>query len=186
MSNILVFNGSPRKNGDTAKLLGSLLDQLKGQEIHVVETYRAKISPCVDCRCCWEKPFCAISDDMQQVYQWIQEADWIILASPVHFDEVSGSLLQVMSRLQLYWMARQKRGEELLPEKIRRGAALLAAGGPGKAQAAQDMTKRLLHCMGASDVCIIHCKNTDRIAVEDNAAVLRQLKELAERINYTI
>ena len=107
----------------------------------------------------------------------------IILASPVHFDEVSGSLLQVMSRLQVFWMAKRFRNEDLLKPKARRGAALLAAGGPGKAEPAHAMMKRLLHCMGASDESIIHCKNTDRIPVAENQSVREQIIALAEQIN---
>lgn len=181
--NILIFNGAVRKNGDTAQLIRELTRQLSNHEIHIVDCHDPAISPCVDCRCCWEKPFCAIKDGMQEVYKKINEADWIILAAPVHFDEVSGCLLQTLSRLQLYCMARMMRKEELLQPKVRRGAALLAAGGPGKAEPAHAMMKRLLHCMHATDECIIHCKGTDKIAVLDNEIVLEQIRKLTEQIN---
>lgn len=183
MSNILIFNGSPRPKGDTSALIDLLCEKLSEHTIRIVHTHSANISPCVDCRWCWKEPSCAIQDGMQAVYEQIQEADWIILASPVHFDEVSGSLLQVMSRLQVFWMAKRFRNEDLLKPKARRGAALLAAGGSGKAEPAHAMMKRLLHCMGASDESIIHCKNTDRIPVAENQSVREQILALAEQIN---
>ncbi len=183
MKNILIFNGSPRRNGDTEQLIAALTEQLHDCNIQMVDCFRDKISPCVDCRHCWEKPECIIKDTMQPVYEQIQTADWIILASPVHYDEVSGALLQVMSRLQVFWMAKQHRGENLFLPKERKGAALLAAGGPGKASPAHAMMKRLLHCMMATDEVVIHCKNTDKLPVGENADILAQIKELAEQIN---
>lgn len=183
MSEILIFNGSPRKNGDTEQLLDALLQKLEGHNVHIVNTFSDKISPCVDCRFCWKNPSCCIDDEMQEVYAKIQQADWIILASPVHYDEVSGSLLQVMSRLQVFWVAKQQRGEVLLKEKIRNGAGILAAGGKGKAESANAMMRRLLHCMGVKDETIIHCKNTDNQAVCENVEILCQIADLAEKIN---
>lgn len=181
--NVLIFNGAIRKNGDTAQMIEELTRQLPEHDIHVVHCDDPNISPCVDCRYCWKNPGCALKDGMQDVYKRIDEADWIILASPVHFDEISGSLMQQLSRLQMYCMARMMRKEELMQDRVRKGAALLAAGGPGKAEPAHRMMKVLLHCMHASDECIIHCKGTDRKAVKDNETVMEQIVQLAKQIN---
>ena len=180
---ILIFNGAVRKNGDTAQLLQILTEQLQGHEIDTVYCDDKKISPCVDCRFCWKNPSCALKDGMQEIYRKIDDADWIILASPVHFDEISGSLMQVMSRLQMYCMARMMRKEELMQDRKRKGAAILVAGGPGKAEPAHRMMKVLLHTMHASDEVIIHCKGTDRKAVQENESIMDELKQLAGRIN---
>lgn len=182
MAKVLIFNGAVRKNGDTEILVNYLCEQLKGHEVNIVRSH-GDISPCVDCRWCWKNPSCAIKDGMQEVYRQIDEADWIILASPVHFEELSGSLLQLLSRLQVYCMARMMRKEELMSDKCRKAAVLLAAGGPGKALEAQTSAKRLLHCMHAFDEIIIHCKNTDRKPVLENEPVLEQLRQLAALIN---
>lgn len=179
---VLIFNASPRPNGDTASLIDALTRQLAGQEVNRVNTYRDDIAPCTDCRYCWEHPSCCIHDGMEQVYEWIQEADWIILCSPIHFDEVSGSLLQTASRLQPFWMAQQKRGELLLRPKIRHGAALLVGGCTRPAEAAHKMCRRLLHCMGAECEAILHAKDTDHLPVQENRAVLEELSALAQRI----
>ena len=180
---VLIFNGAICKNGDTAQLLQILTEQLQGHEVHTVYCDDKNISPCVDCRFCWKKPECAIKDGMQEIYKKIDEADWIIMASPVHFDEISGSLMQVMSRLQMYCMARMMRKEEVMQDRKRKGAAILAAGGPGKAEPAHRMMKVLLHTMHASDEVIIHCKGTDRKAVQENEVVIEQLRQLAAQIN---
>ena len=90
----LIFNGSPRPKGDTAGLLSLLKEDLAG-EYRQVDAYRADISPCVDCRSCWTRKGCAIQDEMQEVYAYIQACDNILIASPIYFSELTGRLLDV-------------------------------------------------------------------------------------------
>lgn len=85
----LIFNGSPRKNGGTSKLVKELKDHISG-EVDVIDSYRTDISPCVDCRYCWTNDQCSINDEMQTVYRLIDEADNIIIASPIYFGELTG------------------------------------------------------------------------------------------------
>ena len=94
----LIFNGSPRKNGDTNSLIHELMNHLQGQ-VKIVNAYVCNISPCVDCRYCWQKDGCSIEDDMQEVYDYIHVCDNIIIASPLYFSEISGQLLSILSRL---------------------------------------------------------------------------------------
>ena len=60
----LIFNGSPRVHGDTVSLINRLTKSLEG-EYRVVDVYRSNISPCIDCRYCWENSGCVIKDEMQ-------------------------------------------------------------------------------------------------------------------------
>lgn len=156
----LIFNGSPRKNGGTSAMVEAFSGKMAG-EVFAVETYRAEIAPCTDCRWCWEHPGCAIEDPMQQVYRRIQEADQIVLASPIYFAELTGSLLQTASRLQALWVAKTFRGRPLWPDRPRRGALFLTDGGDGAWEAALAMGKRLLRLMGASMEELIYCSGTD-------------------------
>ena len=59
MLKTLIINGSPRINGDTASLLDVVKENIEG-EYKVVDAYRCSISPCLDCRFCWENNGCAI------------------------------------------------------------------------------------------------------------------------------
>ncbi len=68
----LILNGSPRENGDTASLIREVIHKLPG-DYKIVNAYRCSISPCVDCRCCWEHDGCSIQDEMQEVYEYIRE-----------------------------------------------------------------------------------------------------------------
>lgn len=167
----LILNGSPRPGGDTAGLLRLLKESLTG-EFRQVDAYRANISPCVDCRYCKEHSGCAIQDEMQALYAYIQDCDNILIASPIYFSELTGRLLDVGSRLQTYFCARYFR-KEVPIQKPKRGAILLVGGGDGSPEKAAETARTLLRFMNCKDICETVCShNTDKVpAVEDAQAV---------------
>lgn len=167
----LILNGSPRPNGDTVGLIRKLTERLSG-EYKVVDAYRCDISPCVDCRYCKENSGCAIDDGMREVYDYIQECDNIVIASPVYFSELTGKLLDVASRLQTYFCARFFRKETPVA-KPKRGAVVLVGGGDGSIDKAYGTARTLLHMMNCHDIHeLVFSHNTDKIpAIEDENAV---------------
>ncbi len=58
----LILNGSPRINGDMNSLIKKITAK-KIDEYKVVNAYRCNISPCLDCRYCWENGGCSINDE---------------------------------------------------------------------------------------------------------------------------
>lgn len=178
----LIFNGSPRKNGDTVSLINIILEDLKG-EYSLVNAYDCNISPCIDCRYCRENPGCAVNDGMQEVYEYIRDCDNIIIASPVHFSELTGKLLCVGSRLQAFDCAECFRNEKpfIRPKK---GGIVLAGGGAGKPDRAVQTARILLHSMNCVRIYESVCSlNTDRIPAADDINVAGQLHGLAAFLN---
>lgn len=167
----LIFNGSPRVNGDTVSLLNVLTQSLNGS-YKIIDCFYANISQCIDCRKCTEKPQCSINDDMQEIYKYIEECDNIVIASPIYFSELTGRLLDIASRLQLYFCANHFRSEAL-PVNSKKGVVILVGGGSGKPQKAYETAVCLLHLMNAFDIFPLICShNTDLIpAIHDEAAV---------------
>ena len=82
-----------------------LCEDLQG-EVKIVYAYDCHFSGCLDCRYCWKNEGCALDDGMQEIYDYIQECDNILIASPVYFSQLSGKLLDVASRLQTYFCGR--------------------------------------------------------------------------------
>lgn len=167
----LIFNGSPRKNGDTVSLLDKFIGDIGG-EYMLVNAYYCDISPCVDCRYCWEHEGCRVMDGMQDVYGYIRDCDNILIASPVYFSELTGKLLDVGSRLQTYFCSRffRKTEPDIKPKK---GAVVLVGGGDGRLDRAYDTAVTLLHHMNCRDihpVVFTHDTN-ERPATKDAAAV---------------
>ena len=180
----LIIQGSPRKNGYTAEMVRELARQLSG-EAAVIETYRAGVSPCTDCRYCWKHPACSIDDAMQAHYKQIDEADNIVIASPIYFYELTGSLLSWASRLQMLYSAKEIRHEPVLREKRRKGGVLLADGGNGKWETALAMGNRLLRVMDAGPVGHVYFTGTDRAPTppELNSDTRAAIKLLADKLN---
>lgn len=178
----LIFNGSPRPNGDTAGLIGLLRGELAG-ECRVLDAYRCHISPCLDCRYCWENPGCAIRDEMQEVYGYIRVCDNILIASPLYFSELTGRLLDVGSRLQTFFCARTFRQEEA-SGKPKRGAVLLVGGGDGNMDKACGTAATLLRHMNARDIHpLVSSHHTNqRPALHDERAVAG-VREIAAFFN---
>lgn len=177
----LIFNGSPRKNGNTSALVGELIRRLDG-EVKIVRAYDCGVKPCVDCRFCWENNGCAIKDGMQAIYEDIREADNIVVASPMHFTELTGQLLAVLSRLQTFWSARFLRQEEPVPKK-KKGGIIIVRGGVGVLERARETAEALLLEMNAQPVGVVFADNSDVLPSAKVPEVLKKIRVLAEALN---
>lgn len=173
----LIFNGSPREKGDTVSLINRMTEHIQG-DYKIVNAYEADISPCTDCRYCWENVGCAIQDEMQIIYQYIQECDNILIASPIYFSELTGKLLDVGSRLQTYFCARFFRNEDCI-SKEKRGAVVLVGGGDGNMEKAYDTACTLLRHMNCTELYpLVSCHDTNKKAAIENREVLCGLQSL--------
>ena len=176
----LILSGSPRKNGETAFMIEELKKAMGG-EFKEVNAYRADIRPCIDCRWCFEHEGCAIKDEMQEVYDYIQECDHIVIASPVYFEEITGTLLAMFSRLQTYFSARYIRKEEPVPKK-KTGAILLAAGSIGPREKAESTSEMLLRQLSCQSLGTVYAAKTDKVSVRDREDIRRELAALGQEL----
>jgi len=178
----LIFNGSPRKNGNSVALINELLKHLEG-EYRQIDAYYCGIKPCIDCRYCWKKPGCSIKDGMTEVYDYIKEADNIVIASPLHYAELTGQLLSVLSRLQAFYSAEAFRNEVPIT-KPKRGGIVLVGGGDGPVSRAQQTARLILKHMNVKEFApevISH--NTDRVAAADDPDAISGIREMAAFFN---
>lgn len=100
---VVAFNGSPRKTGNTAGSLNTVLSELEKQGIgtETIHVGKEKIRGCLSCYACVNNgnERCITEDD--PVNEWIQkmkEADGIVLASPVYFSGVAGTMKSFLDR----------------------------------------------------------------------------------------
>lgn len=178
----LIFNGSPRKNGDTMSLINEVVKDLKG-EYKIVNSYDCKISPCIDCRFCWENEGCSIKDGMQEIYDYIQECDNVLIASPLHFAELSGPLLCVTSRLQTYFCKKFFRKEKPV-EKQKKGAVILVGGGFGDISIPYRTAKTILHHMNCRNILpLVSCHHTNEMLAIDDEKAIAGIKDIIKSFN---
>jgi multimeric flavodoxin WrbA len=100
---VVAFNGSARKDGNTAILLKQVLTALdkEGIETELVQLAGEKIRGCTACRACFEtkNQQCTITDDKVNEYiQKMVEADGIILGSPTYFGMMSPEMKALIDR----------------------------------------------------------------------------------------
>jgi multimeric flavodoxin WrbA len=100
---VVAFNGSARKGGNTAILLGYVLRELEkeGIETELVEMSGAKIHGCLACRECSKNKDrrCGQRNDMGNVYiEKMEKADGILLGSPTYVADVSPEMKALMDR----------------------------------------------------------------------------------------
>ena len=102
---ILGIAGSPRRNGNTDLLLAELLKGAVSKEAEVKAIYlnNLKITPCQRCDFCLKEGKCRIQDDMQKIYNELEQADVIVLASPVQFLGPPAQVKATIDRCQCLW-----------------------------------------------------------------------------------
>jgi len=177
----LIIYGSPRKNGDSASMAHILKEYLHG-DIVELDTYRAKLSPCIDCRYCTKNTACSINDDMAVIYD--DDFDNVVIATPVHTSTLPGPLVSLSSRFQVYFCNKVFMGTETTV-RPKRSAILLSGGGMGRPDEALRLAKFMLGQMGgAKDMQLITSLDTDKVPAKDDAAAVQRVIELAERWNF--
>lgn len=104
---IVGFNGSPRKYGNTFKMLkvALLAAEREGARTRLINLYDCDIRPCLGCltdeQTSCRYP-CVIDDDMKWIYDEILKADGIIIATPVYWYNVSGPVKNFIDRLTAF------------------------------------------------------------------------------------
>ena len=90
---------SPRNN-TTEYVLKNALEKLKKHnfETEIFTCQGKDIKPCMHCDYCLENKRCIIDDDMAKIYEGLQNADGIILATPVQSGGISSNLAAIMDR----------------------------------------------------------------------------------------
>ena len=174
----LIINGSPRPDGNTVALLRELKKELQGEVVEVSAFY-SNIAPCVDCRGCWKTAKCVVDDGMQVIYE--DDFDNVVVASPVYYGTLPGSVLSLMSRLQP-WHAATYFIQEPLVQRPKKAAAILTAGGKGNQERAFHHLRALFRMLNAGgfEEHLVCSPNTDTIPASDDANAMEQVKSLAQ------
>ena len=100
---VIAFNGSARKQGNTATLINHVFGELEkaGIETELVELAGQKIHGCTACYKCFEKKdgHCAIKNDIvNDCIEKMVEADGIILGSPIYIADITAQTKALIER----------------------------------------------------------------------------------------
>jgi len=110
---LIAIYGSPRENGNSDMLLNEFL---KGAEAsshapHTVERIFARkfnITACRGCHACGVTGTCIVSDDMAGLYKKLEQADCMVVSSPIFFYGVPSQLKAIIDRTQAFWAGKYR------------------------------------------------------------------------------
>lgn len=99
---ILVLNGSPRPNGNTAGMVNIFQRAAEehGHQVKVFNVCKMNINGCLACEYCHGKGHgqCVQKDNMQEIYAELNDTEMLILAAPIYYHGISGQLKCVIDR----------------------------------------------------------------------------------------
>ena len=120
----LAINGSPRKNKNTASLLGKIAEGAAstGAEtelVHLVDLNYRGCTSCFACKLVGGKSYgrCAMNDDLTPVLQAAHDADVLVLGTPFYFMEETSIMRGLMERLWFQYYLYTQKKPPLSPKK---------------------------------------------------------------------
>lgn len=122
---ILVLNGSPRPEGSTARMCRAFEEETlaKGHNVVQVDVCMKHINGCLACEACHKDKSrkCIQDDDMQAIYPILDDAEMLVIASPIYYHTYSGQMQCALNRIY----ALDK------PLNLKKSALFLSAGSEG-------------------------------------------------------
>lgn len=98
---VLMINGSPRKDGNTSIALKEMEKVFleEGVEVETIQVGQLAIRGCMACNYCYKNGKCAINDIVNELASKFEEADALVLGSPVFYASANGTLISLLDRL---------------------------------------------------------------------------------------
>ncbi len=105
MSDVLIFLGSPRKKGNSEILAEAVCRGIEqaGGSFEIVRLCALQFSPCIGCGGCDKTGHCVLEDQMIPLYDKIESARRLIIASPIYFYSVTAQTKAFIDRCQALW-----------------------------------------------------------------------------------
>lgn len=96
-----MLNGSPRAKGNTALALEEMkkVFEQEGVEAEIVRVGHKDVRGCIACRRCYELGKCVFDDIVNELAPKFEEADGLVVASPVYFASANATLVAALTRL---------------------------------------------------------------------------------------
>ena len=101
MSKVLLLNGSPHVHGCTATALEEMIKvfEEEGVETELIQVGIKEIRGCIACGTCSLKGKCVFDDLVNEVAPKFEQADGLVVGSPVYYGSPNGTILSFMDRL---------------------------------------------------------------------------------------
>ncbi len=184
---IVILQGSPRKNGNTARITGWIQDELVslGHETEYIYLASKNLNGCLACGKCKEKPEeigCVQNDDIGEILEKIVKSQAVVFASPLYFWGISSQLKAVIDRTYSLYVNYHMPDHKSLVEGQRQAFVVTGAGPyENNAEGVFDAFKRLQNphkTINAGQLFAGSCTDPDKL---DDSVRLKAV-ELARKI----
>jgi len=125
---IIALNGSPRKKWNTAILLQKALEGAasQGAEAELIHLYDLNYKGCISCFACKTlggKSYgkCIVQDDLTPIFSRVEQADAILMGSPIYWGDISGEMKSFLERQMFQYTTYTNPPGSLFPKKIKTG-----------------------------------------------------------------
>ena len=117
---VLMLNGSPKANGNTAAALAEMaaIFAQEGIEVETVQVGHLPVRGCTGCGGCGKLGKCVHDDVVNELISKFDEADGLVLGSPVYYASANSTLTAALDRL--FFCAR-------FPKTMKVGASVAVA-----------------------------------------------------------
>lgn len=189
MSEILIINGSPRKNENCSFIIKSITDNLEKNNItyKVFNIYDMNIEYCTACGFCEKTGFCKYNDDMKPMYKMFDKSIGTIVVSPVHFDCISAKVKTVVDRTQAIYASKYILKKPYIDRFKKRIGMYIAVGGsnpyPSQFKGGQIVMDFFFKSINTKLMYNQYIYNTDNIKFVDNEV---ETVNLTKNIKYYI
>jgi len=101
MMKVLMVNGSPHPNGNTAAALAEMqkVFEAEGVETELLQIGNKAIRGCVACGSCREKGKCVFDDAVNEAAPIFEAADGLVIGTPVYYASANATVVAFLDRL---------------------------------------------------------------------------------------
>lgn len=98
---VLIINGSPHSDGNTSIAINELTSvfESEGIETEIVQIGNKAIRGCIGCYSCAKNGKCVFDDEVNEIAPKFEQADALVVASPVYYASANGTLISFLDRL---------------------------------------------------------------------------------------
>jgi multimeric flavodoxin WrbA len=179
MQNIIFVNGSPRKSGNTSFLLSKVEEGIVDQNVSIdnIHLYDKEIQPCIDCRACKKGNLvCTIKDDMQTIYEKLENADLMVIGTPIYWFGPTAKTKLMLDRFRPYFGNKKLMGKK---------AVLVLPAGTGEKDCdlTIEMFKRSFNALGIELIDSVTSKAYDMGDSKNDNTAISSITRLSAKLN---
>lgn len=180
---ILIINGSPRKNKNCFKIANEVNNVLIENNLtsQIFNIYDMNIDYCTACGFCDKTGYCRIKDDMTPMYEMFDKVKGVIIVSPVHFDCISAKLKTVVDRTQAIYASKYVLNKSSIDRNKRRIGMYIAVGGSQNYETqfmgGQTVMDFFFKSVNNKLLYNLHLNNTDKVEYEENIEFRKKLRQ---------